>query len=84
MGMPLPDRIAKAPDLHIGLELYYAAFWELDTCRPIGWGMGPIPWAAVKDYAQTFDLDEEQQESLFFLVRKMDNEYLKYMSKKNG
>lgn len=78
---PFPRKIRDAPRLHLGLELYYDAFWELSTCRAAGMSLGPIPWSAIKDYAETFELDEAQQEDLFYLVRAMDNAYLDHRSK---
>ena len=74
----LPDRIANAPKLFFGLELYYDAFWELNTCRSAGWGVMPIPWSSIRDYSVTFDLDEAQEEDLFYLIRVMDNAFLDY------
>lgn len=76
MRRPLPKKIQNAPELMLGLELYWNAFWDLSTCRASGLGAGPIPWLAVRDYALTFEFDEEQQEDLFYLVRLMDNEFL--------
>lgn len=78
---PLPDRIANAPKLTLGLELYYDAFWELNTCRQTGWAAGQIPWTSIRDYAVTFELDEAQEEDLFYLIRVMDNAFLDYHDK---
>lgn len=81
--LPLPERIANAPRLQIGLELYYDAFWELGSCRAFGWSMGPIPWVAINDYAETFDFDGEQREALFHYVRVMDQAYLNFHAPKD-
>jgi hypothetical protein len=77
-GLPLPKKIANAPQLGLGLELYYDAFLELNSCRASGWGLMPIPWSAIRDYAETFDLDEEQFEDLYYYVRVMDTEFMKW------
>lgn len=82
-GGRLPERIANAPQLQLGLALYYDAFWELDTCRSTGWGYGPIPWSAMRDYAVTFELEPEQEECLYYYVRRMDSEFLRFHSKGN-
>lgn len=74
-GQPLPDRIANAPEVLLGLELYWQAFWELNTCRPAGWGLAPIPWSVMNDYATTFDFDDDQRESLFDYIMRMDKAY---------
>ena len=80
-GLPLPDKIKNAPILRLGLELFYNAFWDLDSCRNSGWGMGPIPWLAMRDYATTFGFTEEQEEDLYYHVRLMDNAYLDFYDK---
>jgi hypothetical protein len=80
--LPFPERIANAPRLQIGLELYYEAFWELGSCRAFGMSLGPIPWTAIQDYARAFDLDEKQREDLVYYVRVMDLEYLKFHAPK--
>jgi len=84
MRKPLPKRIQNAPQLEMGLELYWEAFWDLSTCRAVGMGAGPIPWLAIRDYGLTFGLDEDQQEDLVYLVRMMDNAYLTHQSEKGN
>lgn len=81
-GQPLPERIANAPELIIGLQLYIQAFFDLDSDRNHQFAPMAIPWTSIKDYAVAFGLDEEQTEDMMFLVRKMDNEHLKRLSAK--
>lgn len=81
-GQPLPQRIQNAPSMAFGMHLYFNAFLELSSCRQMGMALGPIPWTAVNDYALYMDLDEDQHEDLHFFVRELDNEYVKYQSKK--
>jgi hypothetical protein len=70
---PLPDRIANAPSLFLGLEVWYAAFLDLNGCRETGWGAGPIPWTAMRDYADAYELDLDDLE---FFLHEMDRVYL--------
>jgi hypothetical protein len=50
------------------------AFWELGTCRPGGMGMAPIPWTAIKEYADAEGvLDRHRFEAL---IRRMDREIM--------
>ena len=81
--VPPPKWLMDAPVLRPGLELYYYAFWELDTCRSIGMSLGPIPWTAVQAYAKANGYDEDTTDRLLILVRYMDHEYLEYYAKKN-
>jgi hypothetical protein len=82
MRMPLPDRIRNAPQLWFGLELYLDAFYELNTDRPSGWGVMPIPWSVIKDYALAHDFDDDQTERLFVHVRALDSVFREYHDKK--
>lgn len=83
-GLPLPDKIQNAPELRPGLELYLRAYYELDSCRAIGMGEGPIPWTALDQWAGRLGLDEEERGDLFYLVRRLDNAYLEHVSKKRS
>ena len=78
---PLPKSIQNAPDLQFGLELYYGAFSDLNSCRSTGWSDGPIPWSAIADYCVAFRLDAEQVADMFHHIRTMDNAYLKHREK---
>lgn len=82
MRKPIPDRIANAPELEFGLDLYYDAFWDLTTGRQAGLGASPIAYMDMRDYALAHEYDEEQIEFLFHCVRMMDNAYLEFYNKK--
>ncbi|MCP4897720.1 MAG: hypothetical protein GY906_12170 [bacterium] len=79
---PFPEKIANAPALALGLDLYWDAFQDLNTCRTSGFGAGPIPWSVILDYSRKYEFDEEQEEDLFYFIRVMDNEFLEHHSKK--
>lgn len=64
------------------MELYLRAYYELDSCRSIGMGEGPIPWTALDQWAARLGLDEEERGDLFYLVRRIDNAYLEHLAKK--
>ena len=81
-GLPLPERIKNAPELAPGLGIYLRAFYELDSCRPVGMGEGPIPWTAVEDWCRSLGLDEEERDDVHYLVRRLDNAYLKHRESK--
>jgi hypothetical protein len=83
-GAKLPDRIANAPELFFGLQLYLDAFFDLDSERSHGMGLTPISWSSIKSYAVAYEFDEDQTESLLFLIRAMDHAHLKRLDKKQG
>ena len=82
-GLPLPTTIQNAPQLTIGLEMYYKAFFDLTTCRTGLHGTeGPIVWTAVIKWAETYELDEEQRDDLVHHIGQMDEVYLRFKTKK--
>jgi hypothetical protein len=78
----VPDVILNAPELRLGLEFYFSAFLALNTCRSLGWSPGPIPYNSVAEYAQLYELDEEETEDLHYHIRRMDAAFLEVGSKK--
>lgn len=78
----LPDKIKNAPELRLGLELYYQAFWELDSCRQLGMGAGPIGWLDIEGYGKARGFDEEQLEDLHHFIPTMDAAYSKHWEQK--
>ena len=81
-GQPLPDRIANAPELETGLQLYLQAFFDLDSERSHANGLTAIPWSSIAAYANYFNFDEEQREDLMFFIRHLDSEHLKKLEAK--
>lgn len=80
---PLPESIANAPELILGLELYLQAFFDLDSTRNGGDLLSPISWLSIKEYAMTFSFDVEQTESLFAHIRGMDISHIERVSKQH-
>jgi hypothetical protein len=74
--------VLEEPEVLMGLQLYWVAFHELSTCRTIGMGAGPIPWTAIADYCDAWEIYGEQRETLFHLVKAMDAAYGEYQAKK--
>ena len=67
----------------MGLELWWSSFWDLDSERQVGFGVGRIPWIAIAEYAQAHDFDAEQVEDLFYFTKEMDDAFLKYQAKES-
>ncbi len=81
--LPLPKRIQNAPELWIGLELFYGSFLDLNSCRLSGWGLCSIPWTSISDYAEAYGIVDEQRDDLFYFIKAMDVAFLEYHEKKN-
>lgn len=82
-GQPIPTRIANAPELHVGLELFLNAFFDLDTERQAGFSIGPIPWSKIKEYAVAYGFDNDLTEELFYFVKALDNAHMKRIERDN-
>lgn len=82
--MPLPDKIANAPELDPGLSLFYQGFLKLSGCRyKGGFGDGPIPWVAINQYCKYHGIYGEQREDFEYHIERMDLEYLKLVAKRS-
>ncbi len=81
-GLPIPKKIAEAPELDFGLQFYLHAFYELESERPVGIDIGPIPRSAVKDYALELEMDADEFDDLYFHIRALDVTFLKHRAKK--
>lgn len=77
-GMPLPDKIKNAPMLDLGLDFFFKAWVELGSDRTVGMEEGPIPWDSIRKYCNEYDIVGELREDTFYLVRSIDNAYLKH------
>lgn len=81
-----PADIKVAPELNLGLDLYYEAFWCLTTCRSLGMGIGPIPWTAVMEYCDRYQIEDDQRDDMVYHINQMDDAYRKHVERqvKNG
>lgn len=81
-GMPIPDRIANAPDIFPWLMLYMRAFFALDTHRSHSQGVSRIPWLAIEQYARINEFDTQQKEDLHFFTSRLDDFMCKKLAAK--
>ena len=77
---PFPAFIADAPDIEPESMLYYYAFIDLGSCR--NYEAGEIPWTAIREYADEYELDEDQRVIMFHVIRSVDIWFLEEMEKK--
>ena len=76
-GRDLPDWYLDCPVLLPGEEIYYEAFWILNTCRPSGFSIGYIPWTAIRQYVDELQLDAEVTRFITKVIMAFDVEYVK-------
>lgn len=78
-GNPLPEWATDAPELTQGEAWLLRAFWDLSTERQrTGGGMGPIPWTAIRTYANEAGLDFQARGVLFAVMHALDVAYIEW------
>jgi hypothetical protein len=59
------------------LLFYWDAFLHLNSCRPAGFSLAPIPWTSVRDYARAHGIeDADELAELADLVTVLDRVFL--------
>ena len=79
---PLPERIANAPQLQMGLGLFYIAFLDLTSERQVGEAIGAIPWTAIDRWCLANRISGEQREDVFYHVGRLDRAYIDWYTEK--
>ena len=74
-GKKLPDWAQEAPELLIGLDFTFNAFFDLSGDRN---GSGPIPYQSLVWYAEHHGLEGEDVDDFVEHLRAMDREFLAY------
>lgn len=74
----IPPALKNMPDIS-GDEWILESFWELSTCRAIGMTVGPIPWTAVKIFADELELSSISRDLFFRAVRYLDIIYMEHI-----
>lgn len=77
-NQPLPDPIANAPEIPLGLGFFYKAFQELSSERIDG----PIPGSAIRSYCRDEEITGELADDVKYHIRNLDNALLDYRRKK--
>ena len=81
-NIPFPDKIANAPSLLAGLELYYLGFMALSDSRQMGMGVGSISRKTIHDYCEAYEIVGDQKEEMHHHIKEMDSAYLEFQNKK--
>lgn len=55
----------------------------MSPSRNVGWGAGAIPLTEVRAYCEMFEIPPEEREDLLYLLRALDEEYLKSTNEKS-
>ena len=76
---PIPDSIAKAPELFEGSFDIWRAFATLSQSRTYNFsGSNPLQVSEILAYFEMFGIsDFEEREELVYLIKELDSEFLK-------
>jgi len=75
----IPDAIKNAPELAIGLGMYYEAFHDLSSSR-VG---NAIPWREVNHYCKEKGYSEEQQDTMHYVIASLDEARAVFIKMRN-
>lgn len=81
-GDALPDRVHERPVLPEGLGLFVQVFNDLDTERSLA-EYQPIPWSKIVQYGEYYQFPAADVEDLLYVIRQVDNAYLRRLVAKN-
>ena len=80
-GTAVPEVIRNAPELEPGLDFYYDAFSQLNTCRVMG---GPISVNSIYEFGKLHEYTQEEILDLQYHVHRLDTAYVKHETAKNN
>jgi hypothetical protein len=75
-----PSTFKESPELRWGLQLYFDAFFDLDSERSHGVGYTRIPWHCIVAYALYHQFNDDQTDRLLIHLRAMDSAFIKKLS----
>lgn len=70
--------IEEEPPLQRGDDFYLRAFTDLSSERQFGHAIGPIPWSKIVWYGERRNLDDPMMRVFEFVMRELDEAYLKF------
>ena len=57
------------------IALYVGAWHAMQSCRPIGMDVGPVPWTAIDQWTQRQRLDREAAMLVEYVIRFIEGEH---------
>ena len=78
--MRIPKAIQNAPELTLGLQLFYMGYQDLSR----GQGQDSITWSTIQDYSERIGLDKSQTEDMHYHITNLDSVKRDWLSKKEG
>lgn len=74
----LDEILATEPDRDLPMRLCVKAWVDLNSCRPIGMSVGPIPWDKMVKWCEFHDeeLDREAAMQLIGVIQGLDRDFM--------
>lgn len=77
-GRPIPDAIAKAPELDPGLDFFLEAYLTLARYRITPEGPRYLPYDMILRYADEHQLEGDLREDFVFFMQELDSAQMRY------
>jgi hypothetical protein len=77
-GEPLPEWAIEPPRGRFD-DFYLSSYYDLETERPTGWSIGPIPHSRILAYGQHSGLAGTVLDAFVYVIRQMDAAHLAWM-----
>ncbi len=71
------------PEVEFGNELYLLAFYDLNSCRPAGFGVSQIPWLATHEWCKENEVFGDQRQALLEVIKQVDLAYMLILREKS-
>lgn len=79
----LPQFLEDEPQINVGLEFYIIAYFDLGTTRQVGFGMSPISYFSIRDYARDYDIrGQDNFENFESYIRELEKVEFKILERK--
>lgn len=69
--------------MYDGDEFFITSFWSLNRSRPVGFGIGYIPWHLILEYGRVANLEGELLQQFIEILMEMDNGFVKWHADKS-
>lgn len=81
-GIELPQKLQNAPELWLGLGIYWEAFLRLSSGRQAsGFGVGPISWIQIEEYCDRQRVSNDQRLIFHHHISCLDRAYLDFKAR---
>ena len=74
MGDEAREILAAEPPQDNAMGIVLEAWDDLQTERPMGMDLGPVPWSSCRDWCQDHGLDAQGARILWTVIKRIDRD----------